>query len=111
MMQPYEIGKIFTLELPDEWDGWDRDILLTHKDIMPKFPHLFQPLEWWEERHETEMPEYVKGKKGEKVFKLLDATQNGRRWHNNEEMELSHLLRHGSHYLPATKEEFESQSK
>lgn len=25
------------------------------------YPHLFQKLEWWQERTEEEMPEYVKG--------------------------------------------------
>lgn len=25
-----------------------------------KYPHLFQPLQWWEDRKPEEMPEYVK---------------------------------------------------
>jgi hypothetical protein len=27
-----------------------------------KYPHLFKKLEWWEERDEKDMPEYVKAK-------------------------------------------------
>jgi len=70
------------------------------------YPHLFKPLQWWEEREEKDMPEYVKQVKGDKVFKLLDSSQNGRLWHDDNEMELAHLLRHGNHYLPATLEEY-----
>lgn len=37
---------------------------------MHDFPHLFKKLEWWEDRDESEMPEYVKANKGVMKFDI-----------------------------------------
>jgi len=45
----FSVGEI----LPDE-------VVSNEEDEILKYPHLFKKLEWWEERRESEMPEYVK---------------------------------------------------
>jgi hypothetical protein len=55
----YNVGDI--LPVPDD-KIWEEEL------IYKKYPHLFQPLQWWEERQESEMPEYVKLRTGH-VFK------------------------------------------
>ncbi len=47
------IGHITTLK------GTARAIK-SSMEFFDKYPHLFQPIEWWEERKPEEMPEYVK---------------------------------------------------
>lgn len=70
-----------------------------------KYPHLFKKLQWWEEREESDMPEYVKT--DEAVYK------NYGRGHT-----LVHLKVVDKEFacdmyledlLPATKEEYENQ--
>jgi hypothetical protein len=39
-----------------------------HEKTLNSYPHLFKKLEWWEERKESEMPEYVKSKNADKNF-------------------------------------------
>jgi hypothetical protein len=47
---------------------WHTDFIDTKDDrktifcelYFAPYPHLFRPLQWWEERTEDEMPEYVK---------------------------------------------------
>lgn len=34
------------------------------------YPHLFQKLEWWQERKPEEMPRYLKDKSGNKVYSV-----------------------------------------
>lgn len=30
------------------------------EEIVDEYPHLFKPLQWWEERKDEDMPEYIK---------------------------------------------------
>lgn len=48
-------------EVGDILSGASYEKHALYKD---KYPHLFKKLEWWEERPESEMPEYLKGRKG-----------------------------------------------
>ena len=65
----YEIGQIIELSVPKDASGWDMVTLANNEEIMPKYPHLFRLLHWWEYRDEKEMPEYLKGKDGT-VYKV-----------------------------------------
>ena len=56
----YEIGQIIELSVPKDAGGWDMVTLANNEEIMPKYPHLFRLLHWWEYRDEKEMPEYVR---------------------------------------------------
>lgn len=48
-----------------DWHNKFRFSVAEYSDYLPlgtlqKFPHLFKPLSWWEERKAEDMPEYVK---------------------------------------------------
>lgn len=43
----WEVGDI----IHDGFKGW--------QGIAPDYPHLFKPLQWWEERELKDMPEYL----------------------------------------------------
>jgi len=64
----YEIGQIIELSVPKDASGWDMVTLANNEEIMPKYPHLFRLLHWWEYRDEKEMPEYVKHQ--DKIYKV-----------------------------------------
>lgn len=73
------------------------------------YPHIFRKLEWWEEREEQDMPEYVKYVPKDKVLKVADKSEDCRLWHKDNEVEFRFI---GSkNFLPSTKEEYESQNK
>lgn len=64
-------------------------------EMYSSFPHLFQKLEWWEERTEGELPKFFRNRNG-----VHQATKP-----------LKEYAQHNSVFLPATLEEFNSQSK
>lgn len=48
------------------------------------YPHLFKPLQWWEEREASEWPEYVKEESG-KIHKVIRMDGNRMVLGNDEE--------------------------
>lgn len=52
------------------------------KDGFAKHPHLFQPLQWWEDRKPEEMPEYLKDVRDGQMYK----------WGNQSKITPSDLL-------------------
>jgi len=88
--------------------------IIFHVSMLDKHPHLFQPLQWWEERKMEEMPGYLKCqspdfsfKKGEiiKVNKWLESFGPTLRFYSNV---TDKITLHPHLYLPATQEEYES---
>lgn len=79
------------------WNDWNE--LLKH-------PHLLKPLEWWEERDEKDMPEYVKMKRVEGVFRVKKYVKGkflyARLFDYAASVKVTTLT-------PATKEEYEQQ--
>lgn len=92
------------------------------KTEVHKYPHLFKPLQWWEERLPEEMPEYVKvdpvkrddfiGRTRDNIFKVY-------RW-NGAYSVISNTNQYESldnrdfDFIPATEQEyltFKQQSK
>lgn len=72
------------------------------------YPHLFQKLEWWQERKPEEMPEYVKHSGGEVIRVDGWEKDNEERSHGviiSNEFKI-HNTRHISWFLPATLEEY-----
>jgi hypothetical protein len=85
---PYKLGDVITVEYDD------RSVHLTtttyrnefgetveqanhfHPNRLKDFPHLFQLLQWWEERSEDEIPSYVKDKRDGEVYKLVTQGTN-----------------------------------
>lgn len=96
----FKIGDILSVEFTG---------ILSPKPI-GNYPHLFKKLEWWEDRTDDEMPEYVKWDvNGETRFLRLTGNFNGKSYkciylrdNSNGEVELTE----GD--LPSTKEEYES---
>lgn len=72
----FEVGDIITLDYLDEREQLERKELYAYlqpkkyysteppirfyKSEFDRYPHLFRPLRWWEEREAGMMPEYVK---------------------------------------------------
>lgn len=65
----FKVGDI----LPDCWDGKEfPEAIIDHSlDEVPKYPHLFKPLAWWEGRLPEDMPEYIKDEDGQ-IFKVAE---------------------------------------
>jgi hypothetical protein len=55
----YLQGDIFIMGADEDGTMLDK-IHFVFEHTCKKYPHLFKPLQWWEERKESEMPEYVK---------------------------------------------------
>lgn len=93
----YGVGEIYT------------DCSAYTTELFEKYPHLFKKLEWWEEREESEMPEYVKEIGGEShvvkvanhyVVGMFEGDLDGQYWEApyNE-------------YVPATEAEYQNYLK
>lgn len=61
------------VRLSGEWHMLTKIIL---EKICEDFPHLFQPMKWWEGRQPEDMPLYLKAKKTGAVRKVLSYTRN-----------------------------------
>ena len=66
----YEIGQIIELSVPKDASGWDMVTLANNEEIMPKYPHLFRLLHWWEFRELSDLPIYVKYSTKGKIIKV-----------------------------------------
>jgi hypothetical protein len=64
LVQLTDLGTTFLCTTTKEWDNANLDIVdnnrYFHIEYLEKWNHLFQKLEWWMHRQESEMPEYVK---------------------------------------------------
>lgn len=78
--------------------------------VMAKYPHLFRPLQWWEERKPEEMPDWLKDAHGE-VWRVREYTKSNvvyllKNFKDNDSP-------YGDHDLyglsPASKEEYDNQ--
>ncbi len=107
---PFNVGDV--LEISGDCAGKNRTGSGVFRDSVyqpEKFPNIFQPLQWHEERKPDEMPEYVK-KRGV-IIKIMigqDISESGSAWMFEKSPDgLRHRI-NLSDCLPATKEEFES---
>jgi hypothetical protein len=75
-----------------------------------KYPHLFRKLEWWEERTNEEMPQYVKGEYEGKVYGIWKVIfwelDKGRGMLNDNS-----CVSFSSFVVPATETEYLNQNK
>jgi hypothetical protein len=95
----WEVGEI----LDRDW-GWDGDDESGFKHHISDYPHLFQPLEWWQERQPGEMPEYVKAKRSEQVLKVESIEYK----YMSAILEDDNFPRSLANFLPATESEYQS---
>jgi len=94
---PYKVGHIIQSEF-----GW-----IT--DYVKPYPHLFRELHWSEDREILDLPEYVKGIGGyfkDKIFKIAPPSQNGRKWHIDNEIEHQTFLRWATAFMPSDESEY-----
>ena len=117
---PYMIGSLvedtatrFLLTRTNCYDSFEMDIVeqdnyVTEETIL-KYPHLFKPLNWWEDLKPIEFPKYVKSKHGG-IFEVINWTTNP-----NTAQLGSIYAKEGFLFiedlLPATKEEYDNQNK
>lgn len=105
----YEVGSI----LDRDWCRYVNDEDESEGVVwrISDFPHLFKKLEWWEEREEKDMPEYVKWNScnsgREYIVKVLEIKDDQFRWEEGWETFTE------NQDFPSTKEEYEQylQSK
>lgn len=102
----YKIGDLLEkLGIHFVGSGTSRGINENEIDL---YPAIFKKLEWWEERKESDMPQYVK--KGERFYDLSNANEK----YPDSFMFDYPMTEHWVAYydcLPATKEEYENQNK
>lgn len=121
---PYKVGDIIiihddrsvhltTTTYRDEFGDNVEQANYFNPKIMDTYPHLFEHLEWWENRKPEEMPEYVKLNPentvgGDEVMQVLNTEVFvdgiGLLIHK-----LAHEQKytHAKYFLPATKEQYE----
>jgi len=108
----YHIGEI----LDRDW-GWVGNDEVGFKHHISHYPHLFKKLQWWEDRDEKDMPEYVKFTISSKTdyFKILKWNMKEKFGYINPEFNWQgcSLTQWGPTYgyYPATKEEYENNKK
>lgn len=68
------------------------------------YPHLFQPLQWWEDRRPEDMPEYVKW--GKQVLKV-DEWIYGSHLPHGYWASIDGYSNYARHFIPATQSEYE----
>jgi len=82
-------------------------VRVWHEEELKRYPHLFKKLEWWEERSADELPKYIKVKDTGHY-----TNENDKKWkQSGEVVETKNEIDSLYFYLPATLEEFNSQSK
>jgi hypothetical protein len=102
----FTIGSILTLT--QDFNGYKNiNSGMFHRiERIDKYPHLFRKLEWWEERKENDMPDYLKSVKSNLIVGVITwhtnhvtvGIQND--FFNREDIELTRK------YLPATESEY-----
>lgn len=101
----YKVGDIFTDDGKTVAKNQNRDPV--YSVVWQEYPHLFKPLQWYEDRAPKDMPEYVKYK-SENVWKVIEHTPDGCRLQGS--LEGGFWARYKNLH-PATKEEYESYLK
>lgn len=105
-------GDIYTFqrEVAQTYDWWiNQEGKEVQFNFFSSFPHLFKPLQWWEEREASEMPEYLKSADRPEVYKISHWEMKAKIGFINEhEVCDLQLFKPEYGYLPATKEEYES---
>jgi hypothetical protein len=99
----WQVGEI----LDRDW-GWNGNDEEGFKYRISHYPHLFKPLQWWEERQIDDMPEYVKV--GIELFKIIEwKTCSGAAICFDEvEQDRRSIMFYMKGTLPATLEEYEA---
>ena len=85
----------------------DEKQVAMNKDTVESFPHLFRPLQWWEDREEKDLPKFVKHGENGKPRKVFEYVL---RW-NEVVFEGGRTRKINKDWLPATETEYNSYLK
>lgn len=103
----FKVGDILNQDKKREW-LWE----YNHSEISKPhaYPHIFKELQWWEERKENDMPEYLEVTPNEpryigKVFAWRFHNSHAYCRFNNDPHDEIQIGLFGN-YIPATKEDF-----
>lgn len=113
---PYQIGDIITLpennrsvhlttiQYTDEFGENVKQQNHYAPKIIEKYPHLFEKLEWWEERKPEDLPKFIKAKNDGDVQELIAVTECGFKvkWGNKKKYRIGVFNR----FIPATEAEY-----
>ncbi len=99
----FSVGDILTIE------SWDSVSIGTKRFYLPdyfkfnidNYPHLFQKIEWWEDRKPEDMPDYVKTKAGNSV-RMVESFNPA----TNQIVFVGGRIRNIRHWMPATELEY-----
>lgn len=96
------LGTVITID-SSKSEEWRQ----RHCDFHDKYPHLFQKLEWWEERKKEELPQYLKDINiGTTIVKVFKWSEQNPDCFVSEANSDSGYLSYAKHYLPATEQEY-----
>ena len=85
---PFEVGDFIQIQNFDghmmyKWiddSGYEYEL---YESFFKDYPHLFQRLEWWQERKITELPEYIEWYDPSDKIELLPTIFKVENWYSN----------------------------
>ena len=104
--QNYHQGQIIGLNLIDEATGNKQWFIRRgngsyYDAFYDMYPHLFKKLDWWEERKQEDMPEYLNCPSRKMLFRVES-------WHKSYFIIDGRQKMQYRNYIPATREEYEA---
>ncbi len=115
---PYTIGSLmedtgtrFLLSRTNCYDDFKMDIVeqdnYVSEETILKYPHLFKKLDWWEQRKNSDMPEYIKNRHTGICHKVFEwyRTKNDTSWLIDIKIDYLHL----TDIIIATENEYNNQ--
>lgn len=116
---PFSKFKVGQILLLNEYDGREHlsqqeyfliheDGICYHESFLRDYPHLFRPLQWYEERKVEDMPEYVKWEYDTDDVGKIEKVTRWRLLHNDLMADVPSVLNSvlAECFLPATEEEY-----
>lgn len=104
---PYTVGDVYKFKKKLRNSFYEKENGFSPANLYApdQYPHLFRKLEWWEERNETDLPQYVKHGQNGKPRKVVRIYRE-----NIIEFEGGRTRRLNEKYLPSTLEEYTNYS-
>lgn len=98
----HKVGTVFNL-VPT-------DVMHPFFGQLDKYPHLFKPLAWWEERHVMDMPKFIVDKENKAImYEVKQWHSDGCTFYSNADKKAEIFYNNqvvGEHFIPATPEEY-----
>lgn len=75
------------------------------QEKIDRFPHLFRPLQWWEEREDKDLPIYVRFEINYRQWVIGDV-EKVFNWHRRPRACIFHNHVHAANLSPATEQDY-----